>query len=269
MRKLSFFLLCIGFSLTASASAEAALDWDTALSGAHRGEQNAARDGFRHPQETLEFFGIKDNMTVVELAPGGGWYTEVIAPLLVENGTYFAAHHSPNGSAYARRSLGGFLQKLGETPDVYSGVTVTTLAPPESTIIAPEGSADMVLAFRNVHSWMRGDSLAEVFVAAFTALKPGGVFGIVQHRASDGRDQDAMKASGYVSEDFVIAAAKSVGFKLDARSDINANPKDTGEWEKGVWELPPVLRGNEADREARIAIGESDRMTLRFVKPAS
>ena len=268
MRKFGYFILSLGFALTLSTSATA-LDWDAALAGDHRSEQNKARDGFRHPQETLEFFGLKGDMTVVELSPGGGWYTEVIAPLLKADGTYFAAHHSPNGSSYARRSLGGFLQKLGEEADVYGGVTVTTLAAPESTVIAPAGSADMVLAFRNVHSWMRGDALAEVFVAAFTALKPGGVFGIVQHRARDGRDQDAMKASGYVSEDFVIAAAKSVGFKLDARSEINANPKDTGEWEKGVWELPPVLRGDEADREARIAVGESDRMTLRFVKPSS
>ena len=208
-------------------------------------------------------------MTVVELAPGGGWYTEVLAPLLREKGGYYAAHYGPNGRAYYRRSLGAYLQKLGENDDVYSGVTVTTLAPPASVVIAPPGTADMVLAFRNVHSWMRAGTLAETFVAAFEALKPGGVFGVVQHRAKDGRDEERMKATGYVSEDYVIAAARSVGFELAGRSEVNANPKDTADYPDGVWELPPSLRGDEANREARMAVGESDRMTLRFVKPAS
>ncbi len=252
-----------------SAVAQAAPDWETALTGDHRSEKNAARDAFRHPRETLEFFGLREDMTVVELAPGGGWYTEILAPILKGQGSYFAAHYGPNVRAYYRRSLGAYLQKLGENDDVYGSVTVTTLAPPESVVIAPSGSADMVLAFRNIHSWMRSDTLAATFLAAYEALKPGGVFGIVQHRAKDGRDKEAMKATGYVSEDYVIAAARSVGFKLDGRSEINANEKDTADWEKGVWELPPGLRGDEADRDARIAVGESDRMTLKFVKPAS
>lgn len=247
----------------------AALDWDAALAGQHRAERNSARDMFRHPRETLEFFGVKEGATVVELAPGGGWYTEVLAPLLLGKGSYYAAHYSPNGSAYYRRSLGGYLQKLGENADVYGEVTVTTLAPPESIVIAPAESADVVVAFRNVHSWMRAGTIAETFIAAYDALKPGGVFGIVQHRAKDGRDQEAMKATGYVSEDFVIAAARSVGFELDGRSEINANPKDPGDHAKGVWELPPSLRGEESEKADKMAIGESDRMTLRFVKPAS
>jgi predicted methyltransferase len=146
---------------------------------------------------------------------------------------------------------------------------VTTLAPPESIVIAPPASADLVLAFRNVHSWMRAGTLADTFVAAYDALKPGGVFGIVQHRAKDGRDQERMKETGYISEDFVIAAARSVGFELAGRSEVNANPKDTGDYEGGVWELPPSLAGDESTRAARIAVGESDRMTLKFVKPAS
>ena len=267
MRLTRVLFFTAAFGATMALPAQAELDWDMALTGDHRAEKNAARDEFRHPRETLEFFGLKEGMTVVELAPGGGWYTEVLAPLLKGNGAYYAAHHSPNGSSYARRSLGGYLQKLGEN-EVYDEVTVTTLAPPASVVIAPAETADMVLAFRNIHSWMRGDTLAETLIAAYDALKPGGVFGVVQHRASDGRDQDAMKKTAYVSEDFVIAAAKSVGFELADRSEINANPKDTGEWERGVWELPPSLRGDPADREARIAVGESDRMTLRFVKPA-
>jgi predicted methyltransferase len=256
------------FALVAPVS-HAELDWEMALGGDHRSETNAARDSHRHPKETLEFFGLREDMTVVELSPGGGWYTEVLAPLLADSGRYYAAHSSPNGGAYARRALGAYLRKLGENDEVYGGVTVTTLAPPESIIIAPAGSADMVLAFRNVHSWMGADVVSEVFRAAFDALKPGGVFGVVQHRAKDGRDEERMKDTAYVSEDYVIAAARAVGFELGARSEINANPRDTADWEGGVWELPPSLAGDEADREARLAVGESDRMTLRFIKPGA
>lgn len=249
--------------------ANAALDWDTALTGDHRSEKNSVRDPFRHPRETLEFFGLEDDMTVVELAPGGGWYTEVLAPLLHDSGRYYAAHYSLNGQSYSRRSLGAYVQKLGQDDAVYGNVTITTLAPPSAVVIAPAESADMVLAFRNIHSWIGSDTLAETFVAAFDALKPGGVFGVVQHRAKDGRDTDAMKSTGYVSEDFVIAAAKSIGFELAGRSEVNANPKDTTDYKGGVWELPPGLGGDDSDRDARIAVGESDRMTLKFVKPAS
>lgn len=249
-----------------AAPVNAELDWDTALNGDHRSERNAARDVYRHPRETLEFFGLREDMTVVELYPGGGWYTEVLAPLLASSGSYYAAHMGPNGGSYARRALGRYLQKLAENDDVFGGVTVTTLAPPSSIVIAPAGTADMVLAFRNVHSWMGAGVLADVFIAAHDALKPGGVFGIVQHRARDGRDEGAMKATGYISEDYVIAAARSVGFELAGRSEINGNPRDTGQWAGGVWELPPSLQGDEADREARLAVGESDRMTLKFVK---
>ncbi|WP_439106792.1 class I SAM-dependent methyltransferase [Congregibacter sp.] len=252
-----------------TAPASAALDWDTALNGKHRSEKNSARDVFRHPRETLEFFGIEEDMTVVELSPGGGWYTEVLAPLLHEKGSYYAAHNSPNGGAYSRRSLGGYLQKLGENNDIYGNVTVTTLGPADAVVIAPAGTADMVLAFRNVHSWMRGETLANTLLVAYDALKPGGVFGVVQHRANDGSDPERMKETGYVSEDYIIAAARSVGFELDDRSEINANPKDTGDYADGVWELPPSLSTADENRAARMAVGESDRMTLKFVKPAS
>jgi len=260
-------VLVAALSVATAIPASAALDWESALNGAHRTEKNAARDVFRHPRETLEFFGLREDSTVVELSPSGGWYTEILAPLLRPSGRYFAAHYSPNGSSYARRSLGGYLQKLGANGEVYDAVTVTTLAPPESVVIAPAASADLVLAFRNVHSWMRAGVLKETFTAAFEALKPGGVFGVVQHRASDGRDVETMKSTGYISEDHVIAAARSVGFKLAGRSEVNANPKDTADYENGVWELPPMLGGDEENREARMAVGESDRMTLKFVKP--
>lgn len=258
----------IAVALTLALPVQAALDWDAALGGEHRSEETMARDEFRHPRETLEFFGLREGMTVVELSPGGGWYTEVLAPLVADNGTYYAAHGSVNGSAYARRSLGAYLSMLGNDDDTYGDVIVTELNPPESASMAPAGSADLVLAFRNVHSWMRGDVLEEVLAGVFTALKPGGVFGVVQHRGRDGISVEEMKKTAYVTEDHVISAAEAAGFELAGRSEVNANPKDTADYEKGVWTLPPSLTNGDEDRERYLAIGESDRMTLKFVKPA-
>jgi predicted methyltransferase len=249
--------------------AKAELNWDWALSGPHRDPVNIGRNDARHPRETLEFFGLKEGMSVVELAPGGGWYTEVIAALLKDNGTYYAAHHGLNSpGAYYRNSLGKYLQKMASDADLYGDVIITQLQPPALVEVAPAGSADLVVGFRNVHSWMRGDILDSVLAAAYTALKPGGKLGIVQHRAKPGADVEAMKKSGYVTEAFVIESAEAAGFKLEASSDVNANPKDTADHPKGVWSLPPALRDEEGDREKYMAIGESDRMTLLFTKPA-
>lgn len=251
------------------APAQAALDWETALQGPQRSEQNKARDDWRHPRETLEFFGLKEGMTVVELSPGGGWYTEILAPLVADNGKLYAAHFGLNaGAAYFRNSLGQFLQKLAADDELYGPVVVTQLQPPEHTAIAPAGSADLVLAFRNVHSWLRGDSLEATLQAAHKALKPGGVLGIVQHRAGEDADPDVatMGRTGYVSQDYLVEVAAAAGFELEASSDINANPRDTADHADGVWALPPSLRGGDKNREAMLAIGESDRMTLKFVK---
>ena len=250
--------------------AQAGLDWDAALGGDHRDASNSARDESRHPRETLEFFGLAEGMTVVELSPGGGWYTEVIAPLLKDNGTYYAAHHGLNApGSYYRNSLGKYLQKLAGNADLYGDVIVTQLQPPALVEVAPAGSADLVVGFRNVHSWMRGDILDGVLAAAYAALKPGGKLGIVQHRAKPDTSVEDMKKSGYVTEAFVIRAAEDAGFKLEAESDINANPRDTADHPRGVWSLPPALRDDAGDRDKYMAIGESDRMTLLFTKPAS
>jgi len=244
------------------------LPWQTALNGDNRSAANKARDVYRHPAKTLQFFGLKPAMTVVELSPGGGWYTEILAPLMKDNGSYYAAHHSANGpGSYYRTSLGKFLQKLGENPDVYGGVVITTLQPPAETNIAPAGSADMVVAFRNVHSWIRAGAGEQVFSAIFETLKPGGIFGVVQHRAKAGADIESMKKTGYVTERQVLAMAEAAGFVLAGSSEINANPKDTADHPEGVWTLPPSLRLKEKDRGKYLAIGESDRMTLKFVKP--
>lgn len=259
----------IGVLLTASPLALADFDWKTALDGPHRAEGNAARNAYRHPQETLEFFGLAPGMTVMEVSPGGGWYTEVLAPLLKGQGTLVAAHYRPNGGEYARRSLGGFLTKLGEDGEIYGEVQVTALQPPAAMEPAAPGSVDLALAFRNVHSWMRMNQEEAFFSAIYDALKPGGVLGIVQHRAEPGASLDAMKEAAYVTEDKVIELAELAGFELEARSEVNANPSDTKDHADGVWALPPTLAGGDKDREKFLAIGESDRMTLKFRKPAN
>lgn len=250
------------------APAHAALDWETALQGAQRSDANKVRDVSRNPRETLEFFGIREGMTVVELSPGGGWYTEILAPLVVDNGTLYAAHFGLNAPhSYFRNALGVYLQKLAADHDLYGPVIVTQLSPPEETTVAPAGSADLAVAFRNIHSWIRTGALEQTLAAAFTALKPGGVLGVVQHRAQGDITPEEMAKSGYVDQDYLVEKALAAGFKLDGSSEINANPLDTGDHPAGVWSLPPVLRGGDVDRDTFVAIGESDRMTLRFVKP--
>ena len=267
MFKYVLFLLLTTLSIISPAQAE--MNWDNALTGGHRAEGNADRNAARHPRETLEFFGLQPGMTVLEISPGGGWYTEVLAPLVGKDGVLVAAHYSPNGGAYARRSLGGFLQKLGTNNDVYGGVTVTALQPPNAMEAAEPESVDLALAFRNVHSWMRMDQAEAFFAAIFDALKPGGALGIVQHRAEPGTSEETMRKTAYVTEQQVIEYAELAGFELEAKSEINANPKDTKDYPGGVWTLPPSLREGEKDKDKYLAIGESDRMTLRFRKPAN
>ncbi len=244
----------------------AELDWDIALEGLHRSEANKKRDVYRHPRETLEFFGLKEGQTVVELSPGGGWYSEILAPLTRE-GTFYAAHFNANTpSGYAKKSLGRYLQKLGSNMDIYREVIVSELPFRDESEIAPEGSVDIILAFRNIHSWLRGDNLRKVLKASYSALKPGGTFGIVQHRSRKELSLDEMKSSGYVTEKFLISRVEEVGFNLEARSEINANTRDPANHPKGVWSLPPSFAGGEKDKQRYIDIGESDRMTLRFKK---
>lgn len=240
------------------------------IAGSHRSEADKARDQYRHPSETLNFFGIKDNMTVVEIWPGGGWYTDILAPFLKERGTYYAAGIDPeSASELGRANIQKYKEKLAANSDLFGKVKQTVLAPPTKTDIAPEGSADMVLTFRNVHNWMAREQAAPVFKAMYKALKPGGVLGVVEHRAKAHVPQDPKAASGYVREDAVIKLAEQAGFKLVDRSEINANPKDTKDYPEGVWTLPPVLRLKDVDKEKYLAIGESDRMTLKFIKPAA
>ncbi|MGI8852402.1 MAG: class I SAM-dependent methyltransferase [Methyloceanibacter sp.] len=238
------------------------------IAGDHRSEENRARDKYRHPLEALTFFGIRPDMTVVEIYPGRGWYTEILAPYLKGSGTFYAAEHPGDPSYEAvQRSLEAFDQKVKDAPELYGEVKRTKLT--KDGDIAPPDSADLVVTFRNVHSWMGAGTENEAFAAMFRALKPGGVLGLVQHRGDPNAAQDPKAGSGYVNEDYVIELAKKAGFELAEKSEINANPKDTKDYPKGVWTLPPSLRLGDEDREKYLAIGESDRMTLKFVKPAS
>jgi predicted methyltransferase len=242
---------------------------DRVLAGDHRPVANRARDVHRHPRETLLFFGLRPDMTVVEVWPGGGWYTEILAPVLRDRGKYYAAHFhvdekSPSYMGPARES---YMKLLASRPQIYDRVTVTALNAPLQTGIAPRGSADLVLTFRNVHNWTAAKNDAAMFKAFFDALKPGGVLGVVEHRANEGAALDQMIKTGYMTEDYVIGLAAKAGFKLVARSEINANPKDTKDHARGVWTLPPTFRMGDQDRDKYLAIGESDRMTLKFVKP--
>ena len=241
---------------------------DQALGGAWRSPENVARDQYRHPRETLVFFGIETGQTVVEITPGGGWYAEILAPWLRTG--YVAAvvdpQARPEGRArdYAARSKDGLDALFAAKPAQFSDARVV-LYDPKTPVFGPAGSADAVLTFRNVHNW-RSDGVAEaMFKGFFEVLKPGGVLGVVEHRAAgDVADDDR---SGYVGQDQVIALATAAGFRLDEASEINANPRDTRNHPNGVWTLPPGNNHDAEDRQMYQAIGESDRMTLRFIKP--
>ena len=244
---------------------------DRVLAGDHRSAANRARDRYRHPQETLAFFGLRQEMTVLEVWPGGGgWYTEIVAPVLRDRGHYIAATWDPKSDAqYVQDGLKAFAGKLAAHPELYDQATVTALQYPDEMHPVPEGSVDMVLTFRNLHNWMAREAEGHMLAAMYAALKTGGILGIVEHRASNAVAQDPRAKSGYVREDYVVALATAAGFELIGRSNINANPQDTKDYPEGVWSLPPTFREGDVNRERYAAIGESDRLTLRFRKPAA
>ena len=247
---------------------------DDAMSGEHRSAENKARDKYRRPKETLAFFGFRSDMTVVEIWPGGGWYTEILAPALKENGKLYAVQYSVNPQySYQRRYFGAFLTKAGEAPDVFRDVIVTAMDFPYQLNIAPSGAADLVVTFRNAHNWVSSAyhkaSAQLAFQAMFDVLKPGGVLGIVDHRWPDAENEDPHAEDGYISEKRLIVFAEEAGFEFAGRSDVNRNAKDTHDHPEGVWTLPPSFALDEQDREKYLAIGESDRLTIKFVKPAA
>lgn len=257
------------FSLMASAMGGAqASKEDSALAAAiaspSRSPADVARDKARHPLQELTFFGLEPTQTVVELWPGGGYWTEILGPYLAERGHYYAAvppsTDSENAGTLKWRS------RYVDHPEHYGKIMVTTLGPGHFDI-APPNSADLVLTFRNLHNWMDGGYAGEALAACYRALKPGGILGIEEHRGRNDRPQDPKAASGYVRQDYAIALAKKAGFELVGSSEINANPRDTKDWPSGVWTLPPTLALGDKDRARYMAIGEADNFVLKFRKP--
>ena len=247
---------------------------DSAMAGAHRSERNKARDTYRHPRETLAFFGLRRDMTVVEIWPGGGWYTEILAPVLKGKGRLYAAQYGNTTPLdYQRKEDAALLEKAGKFPAVFGEVKFTSLWSPDQLVIAPPGSADLVLTFRNVHNWVDPNykqDPAKLFGAFFAALKPGGILGVVDHRWPDVKTESPTASGGYISEDRIKAIAKAAGFQFVASSDVNRNPKDDHNHPNGVWSLPPdlALKPGE-ERQKYLDIGESDRLTLKFRKPGA
>ena len=247
-----------------------------AVAGDWRPAADKARDAWRHPVETLEFWGLKPGQTVVEFWPGAGWYTDILAPYLAANkGKLIAADLEPTDPA-STEIVEAYRARLKAKPKIYGDVEITAFGP-TSGPVAPAGSADLVLFLRNLHNWMAAGIAEKAFRDAFAALKPGGVLGVEEHRAAPGGVQDVLAANGYVQEAYVVRLAQEAGFVLDKTSEINANPADDRDHPFGVWTLPPVRlsapRGEPADPNFDLApydaIGESDRMTLRLVKPAA
>lgn len=254
----------VGIQVTAPVAA--------AVNAKTRSAENVKRDGARHPAQTLSFFQVAPQKTVIEITPGAGWYSEILAPLLRADGRYIAAVVDPakvaegRGRDYQQRSREGLLQKFAAAPAQYDKATVVAYDP-ASPVFGPAASADVVLTFRNVHNWRKSGQAEGMFRGFFDVLKPGGVLGVVEHRAK--ADVPADDGTGYVGQQQVIAMAEAAGFRLDGRSEINANPRDTKDHPNGVWTLPPSNSHDAADAARYEAIGESDRMTLRFIKPAA
>lgn len=243
---------------------------DEIVEADHRPDAHKARNEFRNPVATLEFFEVEPDHTVIEIWPGAGWYTEILAPYLQDNGALYAAHFPADSDIeYFAKSRQKFLEKLADAPTVYSKVIVTEFGAGTEHAAAPPRTADRVLTFRNVHNWLKAGFADEAFVSFYDALKPGGILGVVEHRARPGTATEDMKTSGYVTEAYTIELATRAGFELVEKSEINANPKDTANHPEGVWTLPPSLRLGDKDREKYLDIGESDRMTLKFRKPAA
>ena len=271
MRRWAGFLIVIaGLAMPAAAQDSEDAKLMGFIKGGQRTPANLTRDASRHPYEMLRFFGVKDTMTVVEILPGGAaaYWTEILAPYLRDRGTYYAAVGEKNASEELERMNAGFDTKLKASPALYGKVRVTEFGGDRHDI-APPGTADMVMTFRNVHNWMAAGEADDAFAAFFKALKPGGILGVEEHRGRPDRPQDPKAKSGYVRQDYAIKLAEKAGFKFAGSSEINANPKDTKDYPQGVWTLPPTFRLGDKDRAKYEAIGESDRFVLRFVKPAT
>jgi predicted methyltransferase len=250
-----------------SADEFTAAQLDSVLAGSWRSAANRARDVYRHPKQTLQFFGVHPDQTLIEITPGGGWYSEILAPLLHDDGQYIAALPATAAGGEAGRDEAALRARFAADPAHYGKAAIVRFDA-RAPVLGAANSADVVLTFRNVHNWAMADTAPAMFKAFFSVLRPGGTLGVVDHRAAAGVAVDAAKASGYLPTAYVVKLATDAGFVPDGSSEINANPNDTHDHPKGVWTLPPTLALGEKDRASYLAIGESDRMTLRFRKPA-
>jgi predicted methyltransferase len=267
MRKLiSALLLVVAGSFAVEANADSLRE---AVQDDGRTGEERARDRYRNPYDTLSFLGIQPGMTVVELYPGGGWYSAILAPYLADEGRLVAAHFNleqENAPSYYESLHKAFTERFVESGR-FGDIEVIAFDPPAKPSLGESGSADMVLTFRNIHSWIGAGQLEDVFAAAHEVLKPGGIFGVTGHRLPEDREQPPEADTGYVKESIVIDAAEKAGFRLEARSEVNANPLDDADHPNGVWTLPPNLDVPEGESEEEyLRIGESDRFTLKFVK---
>jgi predicted methyltransferase len=252
-------------SITSGAAAQVDPALAAAVASPARSPAAVARDSVRHPVEELTFFGIKPTMSVVELWPGGGYWTDILGAYLAPHGHYTIAQ-PPSGNGEEDQQAQRLSARLTAEKDRLGNVNVTTLGRGHFDI-APPGSADLVVTFRNLHNWMDGGYADEALAAIFKALKPGGILGMEEHRGSNDQPQDPKAKSGYVRQDYAIALAKKAGFVVVASSEMNANPRDTKNWPDGVWTLPPSLAQGDKDRAKYVAVGEADNFVIKFRKP--
>lgn len=268
--KNSSLMALVGFgaaSLLAALPARAAdAQLQAAVAGAQRTPAFVKRDAVRHPREELEFFGLRPDMTVVEIYPGGGYWTEILAPYLKGAGTYYVAVPSPKDPEAPAPGKDAFRKKLAADPATYGRIKLTELGAGHYAV-APPGSADLIITFRNLHNWMGAGYAPEALEGFYRALKPGGILGIEDHRGRTDVPQDPKADNGYVRQDYAIELARKAGFEFVGSSEMNANPRDTKDWPEGVWTLPPTLALKDKDRDKYLAIGEADNFVLKFRKP--
>ncbi len=271
---LSVMAVCMVVMLAASSPVSAQVDQDKLDSIIHdpfRTEISRSRDQFRHPLETLTFFGIEPDMTVVELWPSGGWYTDILAPYLKDKGKLIAAHYNPETehpfANFFQSSYLAFETKIAHDPDWYGNVDIKAFEPPFTKAIVADGSVDMVVSFRNMHYWLNDGSIDFVLEQVRAMLKPGGMFGIVDNRADVYENPDPLAENGYINQQWLVQKIHEAGFQALEHSEINANRLDTADHPNGVWSLPPYLRvADDEDAQKYLDIGETDRFTIKFIK---